>query len=109
LDPRPADPPQYRRWRLNLLQRLTPARKDIETLAKAEGTAGPSRAASRPPRTSSPSTTMRPSPGAAGTATSPWSCSPFAMTAAIRHHANIPTPPQTKGKRGFSPTFSERC
>ena len=39
-------------------------------------TAGRSRTASRPPRTSSGSTTTRPAPGMAGIATSRWSCWP---------------------------------
>lgn len=53
-----------------------PAGTKVDTLVTRKATAGPSRTASRPPRTSSASTTTRPAPGTAGIATSPWSCSP---------------------------------
>ena len=50
---------------------------NIETLVKVEGHRwGPSRTASRPPRTSSALTTTRRVPGTAGIATSPWLCWP---------------------------------
>ena len=49
-----------------------PAGTGIEILVRSKGTAGRSRTASRPPRTSSASTTTRPAPGTAGTATSRW-------------------------------------
>jgi hypothetical protein len=37
LDTRPADPPQYRRWRSGLLPHWCPAQTSVEALAKIEG------------------------------------------------------------------------
>ncbi len=52
------------------------ARPDQEAGGDGRAIAGPSRTASRPPRTSLASTTTRPDPGTVGTGTSRWSCSP---------------------------------
>ena len=77
VDAGPADPPQHRRRRACLLHppgaRPGPGSR---CWSRSKGTAGRSRTASRPPRTSSASTTTRPAPGTAGTGTSRSSCWP---------------------------------
>jgi SRSO17 transposase len=61
----------------------------------SKGSAGPSRTRSRRPKTNSASTTMRPGPGMAGTATSRWSCWPSpcwrsSATGRTPHHPQKP-------------------
>ena len=66
-----------------------PKGTSMKKLVAVEGAiAGPSRTASRPPRTKSGSITTKHVPGRVGTAMSPLVMLAFAMMAVIRHHAN---------------------
>ena len=76
LDAGPSDPPQHRRRRSRLLLDMVPRGHIHEELAQWKDIAGPSRTASKPPRTNSASITTKPVPGMVGTAMSRSSCWP---------------------------------